>query len=219
MRKFIALASTLLLLPAFAFEVPVADLGAWTSLSYQNIKPNEVSVRNGALLVSVRNSASPLVYRFDAPMQIAGITVVAEYSGGLRIPDDAVQGEGDADDFVLKVGIVERGDRTLNWLQRRIAADWVKKLHALAPAGSGIKRINFLSTTQSRAQLGSERLHPLSDLLHEKRIEYLDEPGTFRMSHEFPQPVEALGLWLSSDGDDTGSSFDVRVERITLHTN
>ena len=33
-----------------------------------------------------------------------------------------------------------------------------------------------------------------------------------------PTPVETVAVWLSSDGDDTGSAFTVLVERITLST-
>jgi hypothetical protein len=31
-------------------------------------------------------------------------------------------------------------------------------------------------------------------------------------------PVVVLGLWISADGDDTGSSFNLSIERITLNT-
>lgn len=218
MRKLIVLSWVLSMLPVYAADVPVGVVGAWKNLSYSSIPPNEVTVSDGALLISVEDSASPLVHGFDEPLMLTGITVVATYSGGLRIPDDATQGDENADDFVLKVGVVESGDRTLNWLQRRIAADWIKRLHELAPEDSGIRRINFLSTTQSGSLLGTGRTHPLSDLLYEQRITLVEGPGEFRISHRFPEPVEALGLWLSSDGDNTNSSFEVRVERITLET-
>lgn len=69
------------------------------------------------------HQASRLVFRFDEPVVSRSITVTARWSGELALPDGAVQGSEDADDFVLKVGLVEEGDETLNWFQRRIAAD------------------------------------------------------------------------------------------------
>lgn len=203
---------------AQALNVPTADLAGWTTLSFDNIPPNEVSVADGALRISVDASASPLVYKFDEPVLVSGVTVVAEWSGVLRVPAGAEQGSKGADDFVLKFGIVESGKQTLNWFQRRIAADWIRELFALAPEGSGVERILFLSTTQSRSQLGSSRTHPLSDLLHERRIRHLDGPGRFTLTDRFDEPVKTLGLWISSDGDDTGSSFELRIQRITLHS-
>ena len=218
MRKSIVLSLSLFSATAMALDVPVDDLGPWTLLSFNNIKPNKVTISDDALLVSVRGSASPLIYQFDEPVHISGVTVTASWSGELRIPEAATEGDENADDFVLKFGIVEAGDRRLNWFQRRVAADWIKQLYKLAPKDGGVNRINFLSTTQRPERLGESRTHPLNDLLHETRILYLDAPGPFVMTHEFPAPVEALGLWVSVDGDNTGSNFDLRLERITLRT-
>ena len=215
MLQSIVLSLLLLSVTAMALDVPVNDLKPWTLLSFNNIKPNDVSIDDDALLISVRGSASPLIYKFDEPVHISGITVTASWSGELRIPEGATEGDENADDFVLKFGIVEAGDRRLNWFQRRVAADWIKELYKLAPKDGGVRRINFLSTTQRQDQLGESRIHPLSDLLHETRILYLDAPGPFVMTYEFPAPVEALGLWVSVDGDNTGSNFDLRLERIT----
>ncbi|MFK8029802.1 MAG: hypothetical protein AB8G18_06150 [Gammaproteobacteria bacterium] len=218
MSKLVLLTLTFLSVSATALEVPVNNLERWSVLSFSNIEPNKVSVDDDALLVSVRGSASPLIYQLDQPIRVTGVTVTASWSGELRIPEDATEGEKNADDFVLKLGLVEAGDQRLNWFQRRIAADWIKQLYKLAPKDSGVSRINFLSTTQDKEELGKSRTHPLSDLLYETRILHLETTGPFVMSHEFSTPVETLGLWLSIDGDDTGSDFDLRIESITLHT-
>lgn len=218
MRKLIALALLIHAVPAAAIDVPVTDLTSWKTLAFNNIPPNQVSVDNGALHIAVRSSASPLIFGLDKPTHLTGVTVVASWSGELRIPEGATEGDKNADDFVLKLGIVEAGDQTLNWFQQRIAADWVKQLYSLAPRGTGVRRINFLSTTQQPKLLGTQRTHPLNDLLYETRIVLLEGPGAFEMAYRFDAPVEALGLWISSDGDDTGSSFDLEITGITLHT-
>ena len=218
MRKTLVVFITLLSTTALAIDVPVSDLERWTTLPFNRIPANSVSVSDGAMHIAVDRSASPLVHKLDRPVRITGVSVVARWEGDLRIPEGATQGDEDTDDFVLKLGIGEAGDRTLNWIQRRIAADWIKQLFRLAPEGTGVDRINFLSTTKTKSQLGSSRTHPLNDLLHETRITYLDGPGDFEMTHRFEAPVETLGLWISSDGDNTGSTFDLYIERITLHT-
>lgn len=194
------------------------DITAWKSLTFNNIAPNKVSIEKGSLHIAVRNSASPLIYRLDGPTRLTGVSIAATWNGGLRIPKGVTQGEKNADDFVLKFGIVEAGDRTLNWLQRRIAAGWIRQLYGLAPAGTGVRRINFLSTTTQPELLGSRRTHPLNELLHETRITLLEGPGAFEMTHCFDESVDVLGLWISSDGDDTGSSFDLTISSITLYT-
>ena len=203
--------------PSLAFDIPVASLDAWQVLEFRKIPANTVAVNNGALEIAVDKSASPLVYKLAAPLTVTAVTVEARWAGAVNIPDNSVQGEDGADDFVLKLGIVEAGDRRLNWLQRRIAADWLQQLFKLAPAGTGVRRINFLSTTQQAELLGSTRVHPLNDLLFETRVTYLPSPGEFTMSYRFPEPVEVLGVWISADGDDTASTFDLEIRRITLH--
>jgi hypothetical protein len=218
MPRPVALLLLLLSSSAAALDVPVDDLSKWTVLSFSNIKPNEVSVDSGALRIAVDGSASPLIYRFDKPVRVTGVTVTASWTGSLNIPAGVTQGDSGADDFVLKFGIVEAGERRLNWLQRSIAAHWIKQLFKLAPKGSGVERIYFLSTTQQQAQLGTERRHPLSDLLYEERVLYLDGPGAFELHHDFAVPVATLGLWLSVDGDDTGSRFDLRITGIKLRS-
>lgn len=218
MRKTLASVLMILSVAAAATEIPLSDLQRWTTLSFNNIPANTVSIENGSLHLSINKSASPLVHRLDEPLTVTSLAVKARWSGKLTIPQDTVQGESGADDFVLKLGIVEAGDRTLNWLQRRIAADWIQQLFKLAPKGTGVNRIHFLSTTQQQNLLGNAREHPLSDLLYETRITHLESPGEFEMVYQFEEPVVVLGLWISSDGDDTGSSFDLSIEQITLNT-
>jgi hypothetical protein len=111
-----------------------------------------------------------------------------------------------------------RGSASPLICRRAIAADWIKQLFELAPENRGIKRINFLATTQQQDRLGTSRTHPLSDLMHETRVLYLDWPGRFTLTHEFPEAVESLGLWLSVDGHDTGSNFTLKLESIALRT-
>lgn len=219
MPILLAIYFALLSAPVATVDIPVNDLTGWTSLSFDKITPNEVAIDSGALHIGVHGSASPLIYGFESPLRLTGITVVANWSGALDIPAGLTQGDKNADDFVLKFGVVEAGDRTLNWLQQRIAADWIKQLFRLAPQDSGVRRINFLATTQQAKLVGSTRTHPLSELLAESRILHLQSPGRFEIKYEFPATVEALGLWISADGDDTGSIFDLHIERITLSTN
>ncbi len=211
-----AIAVLLLQATAVAEDVPVDGDGAWEALSFRGIPASTVSHADGALHIAVDRSASPVVYAFDEPRQVRGVTLRARWQGALSLPPGATQGERGADDFVLKLGLIEAGERRLNWFQRRVAAPWVRRLFELAPSDSGLDRVRFLSTTQQPALLGSSRVHPLDDLLYEERVTLLEAPGEFTIERRFETPVELLGLWLSADGDDTGSTFDVYVERITL---
>ena len=192
------------------------SLDGWTSLKFNKIPENKVLVENNALKIQVDKSSSPLVYKFKKPMKINGFKVKARWSGAINIPQGKVQGDKGVDDFVLKFGLVESGTETLNWMQKKLAADWILELYKLAPSGTGVKQINFYSTTLQKDQLNKKRTHPLSELLYEERVVWLKESGKFEMSQKFEQPTESLGLWLSSDGDDTGSQLELVIESIEL---
>jgi hypothetical protein len=40
--------------------------------------------------------------------------------------------------------------------------------------------------------------------------------GRFDFEHALDRPLETLAIWLSSDGDDTGSKFTVLIEHIEV---
>jgi hypothetical protein len=130
-----------------ADTIPLSDLSRWEQLTYNGIQPNTVTAQQDGLHITVRGSASPLIYRLDHPTVVTELQVVASWSGMITLPRMKTQGDEGADDFVLKLGLVEAGDQTLNWVQKRVAANWIKRLHGLAPAGTGINRIHFLTTT------------------------------------------------------------------------
>jgi hypothetical protein len=196
--------------------VPLDDAKDWVHLTYRNIRPNRVEFGHEGMSIIVDQSSSPLIYKFEQPFRLAGLAVEGSWRGQLKIPDGKTQGETSADDFVIKLGIVVAGDKRLNWFQKRVAAPWILSLYELAPEGSGISSIRFYSTTQQAELLGTSRTHPLSNLIYEERVLYLDSPGPFKLVTSFDEPTEAVALWISSDGDDTGSAFQVSIDGITL---
>jgi hypothetical protein len=222
-HQFIAVAVLLVSIAAATpvqaepLSVPLNDAPRWEALAFRKIPANEVTFDAKGMTLEINGSASPLVHALAAPTTVSRVRVRGSWNGALALPEDAVQGDKGFDDFVLKLGLVESGDQTLNWFQRKVAAPWIRSLFELAPKGSGVRRIHFLSTTMQDAQRGQSRVHPLSDLLYETRVTLLDAPGAFEMDVTLPEPVEVLALWISSDGDDTDSTFTLHLDEITLH--
>lgn len=67
-----------------------------------------------------------------------------------------------------------------------------------------------------QSQIGRRRQHPLSDLISEEVVVTLRSDGRLDFAHSLDRPLETLAIWLSSDGDDTGSTFTVLIEEIEL---
>jgi hypothetical protein len=157
----------------------------------------------------------PVIYPLPSPMAVSTVRVRGRIEGTLRVPAER-QGEAKFDDYAFRIGLVESGERTLNFVERQFAASWVRKLFELAPKGSGISHIHFFNLGTDRAQIGRERQHPLSDLILEKVVAVPAPDGRFELVHALNPPPQTLAIWLSSDGDDTGSRFTVLVEEIEL---
>lgn len=196
--------------------VPLDSADGWEVLSFSRIPPNEVTFGAAGLRIDVRRSAGPIVYPLPAPLTVSRVRAKGFVSQRLVLSDPGVQGQAGSDDYAIRVGLVEAGTRRLGRFQRVTAAAWVKRLFALAPDGAGISQVRFLNVAEPAGQVGAARRHPLSDLLYEQVVTTLDAQRGFVIDHQLERPTRVVALWLSSDGDDTASTFSVTLEQLEL---
>lgn len=195
--------------------LPLSEQTNWQVLQYSSLPPHRIHFSNAGLEMMVDGSAMPLIYPLPKSVTVKGIRVRGRLKGTLRVPPQD-QGKEKFDDYAFRIGLVEPGERTLNFVQRQFAARWVRKLFELAPKGSGISGIHFFNVGTEKAQIGRQRQHPLSDLIQEKVVAVPRPDGRFDFAYSLERPLETIAVWLSSDGDDTGSKFTVLVEQIEL---
>lgn len=201
----------------FAAEIPLnLDSPNWRTLEYKSIPSNTVLQADNALQIDIKDSASPLIYVFDQPQTFRTIQVKGEIIGNLpKIPTGYQQGEKGADDFAFRIGVVVGGSKTLNFAQKLLAAEWVTTLYNLAPAGEGIDHIQFLNLANPGAVEWEQRVHPLSKgLFIETIVKEIQNNQKFELDYKLAEPVRVLALWISSDGDDTASSYTVKLNNI-----
>jgi hypothetical protein len=198
-----------------SLSVPLSEQTGWQVLQYRNLPPHRIRFSAAGLEMTVDGSAMPVIYPLATRLRVSGIRVKGRLEGALRVPPER-QGEKNFDDYAFRIGLVEPGNRTLNFVQRKVAAAWVRKLFELAPKGTGISRIHFFNLGTERSQIGRQRQHPLSDLIMEKVVAVPAADGRFDFVHALDSPLDTIAVWLSSDGDDTGSRFTVLVEDIEL---
>jgi hypothetical protein len=202
---------------AAAFAVPLQQMTDWQLLQYNGIVPNQVSFTQAGMTVEVMGSASPIIYPLDEARLVRRIAVTGTLTELLKL-DTANQGLQNNDDFSLKIGLVIAGDKTLNSMQKLFSADWVKRLYELAPEGRGIDGIYFLNAVQASTRLGQQRRHPLSDLIFENNVWLLDKPGDFAMTYTLDRPRKVIAIWLSIDGDDSGSNYSTLIKSLHLES-
>jgi len=204
----------LLMLLGLLAALPLTIPSSWVSLAYRGIPPNTLEISSEGLRIRVDRSAGPIVHRLAQPVTVAGLRARGRIIGTLAT--DAVrQGTPGQDDFALRIGLVEAGTRRPTFVQRRLSPAWVRHLFSLAPPGAGVSQIRFFNLGLQSSQIGWSRRHPLSELLSEEVVAAPNGDGRFDFIVE-TAPLEALGIWLAADGDDTGSTFEVALEHLSL---
>lgn len=208
-KKYIGLFAT--------FLVPLGPAENWHHYAFENIQTNKIEFKKEGLFIEVKSSASPLVYVLPKERAVTSLFVKASVSGKIpKFKKPALQGQKHFDDFILRVGLIVKGDSRLNWFQRRLAPKWLNDMEDLLPNNLGIKKVLFFTTCQQPQLLNKEREHHLNSLLVEKCVALIKGVGQFNLPVEFGQPIEILGLWISSDGDQTKSQFKVNINKIKL---
>ncbi len=195
---------------AWSAELPLTQ-EKWVSLSFSKIPKNHVQFNDGEMRVSVDQSAGPLVQKLEAPLKVSSFKVKGELKGLKKVETGAFD-----EDSVLRIGLVAVGERTLNAVKRVFAADWIKKLFALAPPKTGLDKIYFFNLTNRPELVGKKREHPKSDLMLENVFHSLVGEGAFEAEFKLEAPLEVAALWLSVDGDDTKSKFDLTIRQILI---
>ena len=110
------------------------------------------------------------------------------------------------------------GEKRISGLKKLFAPSWIRHLYAQVPEGSGVDHVRFFNVTQNRDQLGKEREHPASELMREEFFGFVERPGTFSFQQKLRTPVSAVAVWISIDGDDTNSEYDVLLSKLQLIT-
>ncbi len=195
-------------------EIPLTHTENWQQLSYRNIPANRVRFTDGGLQVDTNRSASPLIYPIE-PAYLQKITFHVDIRGSLNL-NDQQQGQSGADDFLFRLGVVYEGDHRLNWLQKQFASEWIKTLHKLAPADTGISHIHFFNVYSNQSLENNTRTHPVSDLMIETFA--FAKPDNHQLSADITPDAtkRVLALWVSIDGDDTQSSFSVLLKKLSV---
>jgi|GEM_PF-862296 len=188
----------------------------WKLLSYSSIPANVVTFKEEVMTLEVKNSASPIIYPLPQGLVIKSISLDLFIDGEISL-DKVKQGQKGADDFRFRLGLVYEGEQTLNFFQRAVAPKWITEMHALAGKNQGVDKIIFFNTYQDSTLAGQSRVHPLSDLLIENFSLLVGDDKAWQSItiNEVPKG-RVLGLWLSSDGDDTNSSYEIRLKKLTL---
>ena len=196
--------------------LPFGNESGWQSLEYSKIPPNTIKLVGSTLEITVKKSASPLIFPLKESIVPSKILVKGSLSGLLKLPDGIRQGSRGVDDFTVRIGLVREGTRTLNMFQRMVAPSWVKKLFSLAPEGTGVSQIQFINAVQRKSDQGFFGKHKKTDLMTEENLWLLDSVGDFEFSKDLKGKQPVVAIWIAVDGDDSKSNFKTTFKEISL---
>ncbi len=208
-------------LKSFLFAIvviPTTALEEWKVEQFSSVPRNEVTVSSKGLIVKINQSAGPLIFSLNTKTKITGFKIRGDFQGLPKLTKPSLQGEKGFDDYPLRLGFVIPGEKRLSGLKKLFAAEWVKRLYEQVKEGSGIDSVRFFNVTQNPNQVGRGRTHPASDLLQEEFFAEAKAAGPFSFEHQLKLPIDAVAVWISIDGDDTKSSYDVLISSLELRT-
>lgn len=199
------------------FIVPTGSLDGWKLLGFNKIPQNKVTIsQQKQIKIEVQKSASPLIYKLPEIKKVSQFSLQLSSEGDLSQLNSKDFKSHFPEDFLIRVGLVARGNQTLNWFQKKIAANWVLELFNLAPPEVGLDKIYFYNVTTQKDLVGQKRNHPKSDLMVEEII--AQYPESKSIEHKLAAPLDVVALWISVDGDDTKSTFATIIESLKLST-
>ncbi len=202
-------------LTALLLVVPLTSSSGWQLLRFSRVPPHDVRFTPEGLVIDVKRSAGPLVYPLAAPIVLRALRARGTLTGTLKVAGHQ-QGRPGFDDYALRVGLIDVGDRRPGLMERWFAPAWMRKLFDLAPQGLGISGVRFFNLGVSHEQIGRQRQHPSSELLHEQVAGVPGPDGEFELMVTFDSTAATAAVWIAVDGDDTHSNFTLRLERLEL---
>jgi hypothetical protein len=205
------------LLSTAAYSNPISFTKEnWSIIEYTKIKPNNVILSHKKAIIKVANSAGSILHTFPTPKKLNSLSLKLSHRSNLSFKN-SVQGSRGSDDYILRIGVIYEGNKTLGFLERQFAAKWLINIFDKAPKGSGLSQVYFYNVVSSPSLLGKKRVSSSSKYFYEdfKFISIKDNDSLdLKIKLDNKKPI--IGIWLCFDGDDTGSSFEADLENLVI---
>ena len=210
--------------PENRFEtVPLDKESSWIQIPYDKIPPNQVEFHGGEVHFHILKSNSVVAYKLPTAVKIKKLKYTVEIQGELATPPAAAKPskiEDWEDDYMFRVGLVATGKNTLGVFGRKFAPQWVQKLYALVPEGMGLDKVYFYNIGRAPMEVGMNRIHPESrGQFYEEIVALRDSKSNLvSVQKDFNPEREIAAFWISTDGDNTQSTYHVTLKSLSYQT-
>ncbi len=180
----------------------------WEIIKYRKIKANSTRLQNDHVEIDVNQSAGSIIHTLKTPLYLEEVQMNFDHSGLLNLTK-VTQGEDGGDDFLLRVGLIYEGEETLGFFTRKLAADWLINIFDKAPKGSGISQIVFHNVVSDKSLLGKEGKSSASKYMYNKNSFLAKRNLNLKIKPARKKKI--IAIWLCTDGDETKSSFKIKL--------
>lgn len=193
------------------------DLTKAKAVIFPKSPSNSFQFQKPKLTITVNSSAGAQIYLLPEPQKIKKIIVKGRLtSGSIILPNEEKQGDKGKDDFVFRLGVITKGLKRLNWIERQIAPAWMTMLQEAAPKDIGLKHINFHAVANKGQTIGKDNFAFLSSYFLEDISTTLNDKNEFELILTPPESDEIFAFWLGADGDDTKSNFVLEIYQFSI---
>ncbi len=201
-----------------ASELSAAEPGAWKpldhetfeKLTFSDLPATSYEQKDGQLKIDVKQSAAAWVLAFPTARPLHALGFEWKSSVESLVPSAEAEETKAGDDAILRIGLLLAGPApTVPFF----APAWIKAVKKLMKQGSD--RMVYL-TVGAKHKPGQEWKSPYASSIENRALASEAGADGWKKTIFKPEaPMQVVGLWLMSDGDNTKQSFQVELRNLT----
>ncbi len=196
-------------------EVILLQADNFEHIVFRRIKANHHLYHDQQLQIEVDDSASFLMKPFERVRQISRVSFEWRSDGRPQIKNAQHEQQRAGDDAVFKLGLLLETDNALpSPVPNPFLPPWMKRVETLLTFPS--ENMIYLVVDAKHA-VGEQWTNPYNSRVTMIPVDsFKNKQGWRQSSYRFEVPVNAVALWLMSDGDNTDSRFTAHIKNIKL---
>lgn len=182
----------------------------WVHLNFENKNPTTYECQKDEWYIKVKNSASARILVLEDPIAWKAFSFDWQLvAGSIETKSSQIERTKKGDDFILRIGLILHGPKP--WIPF-FAASWIKKVGALLKHPSDRMDYYVISPhSHSDSMWLSPYTTSIRNFAVNAPIPSVYPLNTWSHVRKQIEISKIVGIWWMSDGDDSQSTFELRV--------
>lgn len=213
MKAVIFLILIFLTVKAYPASVQTIDLSLkqFQHVTFKDIPTTHYENDGSSLAITVDKSSSFLLLPFSQPQTVRAVAFSWRGSGVVKVPDAKTEQTKQGDDGRLRIGLLLVGKPPMVPF---LAPTWIKTVRDIMKVPSD--RIVYLAVDTKNPPPAKWTSPHSSDIEIQAIPSETLGDGWWRSHMTFNKTLSVGGLWITADGDNTGSTFKTWLKDLVL---